>query len=283
MKNKKKLTGEKIARIVMNIIIVLALIVILFPFYWLLLTSIRPKSEIFNISSLITLKPHIGNYKMVFTERPFARYILNSFVIGLETTIISIVIASFAAYAIAKTNISPKIKNLVLSLSLAVSMFPQITIVSPIYVIVKNLGLRNSFFGLLIPYTTFSLPLAIWYLTTFYQGVSHEIDEAAKIDGCNTFQIFYKIITPLIAPGIFTAAILIFISVWNEFLFALVINTDDIWRTVSVGIVMFQGRFTIPWDEISAAAIVVMIPLVLMVFVFQQRIVSGLTAGAVKE
>lgn len=162
-------------------------------------------------------------------------------------------------------------------------MFPQITIVSPIYVMVKNLGLRNSFFGLLIPYTTFSLPLAIWYLTTFYQGVSHEIDEAAKIDGCNTFQIFYKIITPLIAPGIFTAAILIFISAWNEFLFALVINTDDIWRTVSVGIVMFQGRYTIPWDEISAAAIVVMIPLVLMVFVFQQRIVSGLTAGAVKE
>ncbi len=159
MKNKKKLTGEKIAKIVMNIIIVLALIVILFPFYWLLLTSIRPKSEIFNISSLITLKPHIGNYKMVFTERPFARYILNSFVIGLETTIISIMIASFAAYAIAKTNISTKIKNLVLSLSLAVSMFPQITIVSPIYVMVKNLGLRNSFFGLLIPYTTFSLQL----------------------------------------------------------------------------------------------------------------------------
>ncbi|MEZ0536540.1 carbohydrate ABC transporter permease [Caldicellulosiruptoraceae bacterium PP1] len=277
--NKK----ERITKIIVSAFIIGALIIILFPYYWLLLTSIRPKQEIYNISSLITLHPQFGNYLFVFKERPFARYILNSFIIASETTIISLVIASLAAYAIAKTQISQRVKQLVLSLSLAVSMFPQITIVSPIYVIVKDLGLRNSWFGLLIPYTTFSLPLAIWYLTTFYQGVSHEIDEAAKIDGCNTFQIFYKIITPLVMPGIFTSAILIFISVWNEFLFALTINTDDIWRTVAVGIVMFQGRFTIPWDEISAAATIVMIPLIVMVFLFQQKIISGLTAGAVKE
>ena len=146
----------------------------------------------------------------------------------------------------------------------------------------KTMGLRDTYAGLVIPYITFALPLAIWNLTTFFKEIPFELEESAKIDGASVMQTFIKVILPLAAPGTFTTAILVFIAAWNEYLFALTINTKDIRKTVPVAISMFQGQYTIPWGEIAAATIVVTVPLIAMVLVFQRRIVSGLTAGAVK-
>ena len=144
------------------------------------------------------------------------------------------------------------------------------------------MGLRNTHVGLIIPYITFSLPLAIWYLTTFYKEIPFSLEEAAKIDGASPFQSFFLVIAPLAAPGVFTTAILVFIGAWNEYLFAFTLNTDDYMRTVTVGITMFNAQYTIPWGDIAAAAVIVTVPLVVMVLLFQKRIVSGLTSGAVK-
>ena len=162
-------------------------------------------------------------------------------------------------------------------------MFPQIATLSPIYIFLKNLGLTNSYLGLIIPYTTITLPLSIWILVTFFRKIPFDLEEAAKIDGAGIMQTFIRVIFPLAVPGVFTTAILAFIAAWNEFLFALVINTETAYKTVPVGIALFQGQFTIPWGEISAATVIVTVPLVIMVLIFQRRIVSGLTSGSVKE
>jgi multiple sugar transport system permease protein len=259
------------------------LFVILFPFLWQLITSLKPPGELFGDHAFrpIIDHPTLENYKRVFTERPFHLYLWNSFVVASLTTLYSIVIASFAAYAIARLHF--KGKTVILGLVLAVSMFPQIATISPIFLFLQSVKLTNSYLGLIIPYTTFALPLAVWNLTTFFQKIPHDLEEAAKVDGATVLQTFRKVILPLAVPGTFTTAILVFIAAWNEFLFALTINTDEAMKTVPPGISMFQGQYTVPWGEISAASIIVTIPLVIMVLIFQRRIISGITAGAVKE
>ncbi|MGB8001950.1 MAG: carbohydrate ABC transporter permease, partial [Anaerobacillus sp.] len=193
----------------------------------------------------------------------------------------TVLVASFAAYSIARLNFRGK--SIILGVVLSVSMFPQVATISPIYIFLKNLGLTNSYLGLIIPYTTITLPLSIWLLVTFFRKIPFDLEEAAKIDGASLWQTYWKVIMPLAVPGIFTTAILAFIAAWNEFLFALTINTADKYKTVPVGIALFQGQYTIPWGEISAATVVVTVPLVIMVLIFQRRIVSGLTSGSVKE
>jgi ABC-type sugar transport system, permease component len=208
-------------------------------------------------------------------------YLWNSTVVATLTTAYCLVVASLAAYALARLEF--KGKAVVLGLVLAVSMFPQIATISPIFLFMQETGLTNSYLGLILPYTTFALPLAVWNLTVFYRKIPVDLEEAAKIDGATVLQTFRKIILPLAMPGTFTTAILVFLAAWNEFFFALTINTEEAMKTVPVGIVMFQGQYTIPWGEIAAASIIVTIPLVIMVLIFQKRIISGLTAGAVKE
>jgi len=257
--------------------------VVMFPFLWMLITSIKPMTELFGDSSFTpyTQNPTFENFISVFVNYPFLRYLWNSFVVSSITTIYTVFIASFAAYAIARLQF--KGKTFILGLVLSVSMFPQIATISPIYIFLKNLGLTNSYLGLIIPYTTITLPLSIWILVTFFRKIPFDLEEAAHIDGASMLQTYWKVIFPLAAPGIFTTSILVFISAWNEFLFALTINTEEKFKTVPVGIAMFQGQFTIPWGEIAAATIIVTIPLVLLVLAFQRRIVSGLTSGSVKE
>lgn len=262
------------------VLLSLFILAVMFPFYYVLLTSIRKPDEIYSTFKLYTLDPSIGSYINAFTIRPFARYLFNSFVIAFATTGLAISIASFAAYAIARLKF--KGKSVILGVVLAVSMFPQIAVISPMYLFMKNMGLRNTYTGLIIPYITFALPLAIWYLSTFFREIPFSLEEAAKIDGASPLQTFFMVIAPLAAPGVFTTAILVFINAWNEYLFALTINTDDSMRTVTVGITMFNAQYTIPWGDISAAAVIVTIPLIIMVLLFQKRIVSGLTSGAVK-
>jgi multiple sugar transport system permease protein len=257
--------------------------VVMFPFLWMLISSVKPPSELFGDRAFTpyTSHPTLENYISVFAKHPFLRYLWNSTVIATVTTVYTIIVASFAAYAIARLQF--KGKTVILGIVLSVSMFPQIATISPIYIFLKNVGLTNSYLGLIIPYTTFTLPLSIWILVTFFRKIPLDLEEAAKIDGASLMQTYWKVIMPLAVPGIFTTAILVFIAAWNEFLFALTINTDEKYKTVPIGIAMFQGQFTIPWGEIAAATVIVTVPLVIMVLIFQRRIVSGLTSGSVKE
>jgi multiple sugar transport system permease protein len=257
--------------------------VVMFPFLWMLISSIKPATELFGDKAFTpyTSHPTMENYKSVFFEHPFLKYLWNSTVVSTITTVYAVTVASFAAYAIARLQF--KGKTFILGIVLSVSMFPQIATITPIYIFLKNLGLTNSYLGLIIPYSTFTLPLSIWILVTFFRKIPLDLEEAAKIDGATLMQTYWKVIMPLALPGIFTTAILVFIAAWNEFFFALTINTDDKYKTVPIGIAMFQGQFTIPWGEIAAATVVVSVPLVIMVLIFQRRIVSGLTSGSVKE
>jgi len=259
------------------------LFVVMFPFLWQLLASLKPPAELFgaNAFRVIIENPTLENYTRVFTQRPFGTYLWNSTVVATLTTLYSIVIASLAAYAIAWLRFRGK--TVILGLVLAVSMFPQVATISPIFMFLQSVGLTNSYLGLIIPYTTFALPLAIWNMTVFFRKIPFDLAEAAKIDGATVLQTLTRVFFPLALPGVFTTAILVFIAAWNEFLFALTINTEEAMKTVPVGIAMFEGQFTLPWGEISAASIIVTIPLVIMVLLFQRRIVSGLTSGAVKE
>lgn len=274
---------NKKAGIGFYIFLVIFVFVIMFPFLWILLSSVKPLSELFGREafSWFTSNPTIQSYISVFTIRPFHLYLWNSLVVATITTLYTVFVAAFAAYAIARLRF--KGKPIILGVVLSVSMFPQIATISPIYIFLRNIGLTNSHLGLIIPYTTFALPLSIWLLVTFFRKIPFDLEESAKMDGASMMQTYFRIILPLAVPGIFTTAILVFIAAWNEFLFALVINTAEKYKTVPVGIGMFQGQYTIPWGEISAATVIVTVPLVIMVLLFQRRIVSGLTSGAVKE
>ncbi|PLS03213.1 carbohydrate ABC transporter permease [Neobacillus cucumis] len=265
------------------VFLILFVFVVMFPFLWMLISSIKPATELFGDKAFTpyTSDPTMENYKSVFFDHPFLRYLWNSTVVSTITTVYAVTVASFAAYAIARLQFRGK--TFILGIVLSVSMFPQIATITPIYIFLKNLGLTNSYLGLIIPYSTFTLPLSIWILVTFFRKIPLDLEEAAKIDGATLMQTFWKVIMPLALPGIFTTAILVFIAAWNEFFFALTINTDDKYKTVPIGIAMFQGQFTIPWGEIAAATVVVSVPLVIMVLIFQRRIVSGLTSGSVKE
>lgn len=256
--------------------------IVMFPFYWQLVTSISPPGQL----TQLTLIPDLNNastdaYFFIFRERNFGRYLYNSFGVASLSTLFGISIASFSAYAIARMSFPGK--ALLLGLVLSIAMFPQIAIISPIFLFMRDMGLRNTWLGLIIPYMTFSLPLSMWYLTAFFKTIPDSLEDAARIDGCTPIQAFSKVIFPLALPGVFTAAILTFIYAWNEYLFALTINTQDAARTMPVGITMFQGEYTLPWVETSAAVVSVTVPLAIVVLIFQQRIISGATAGAVKE
>lgn len=253
----------------------------LFPFLWQISTSLKGPEQIFKMPpEWIPSRFYFENYKAVFAGRPFHRNLLNSFVTAGSTTAFSVFVASFCAYALARLKF--RFKGLILSLVLSVSMFPAIAIISPLFLFMKEMHLINTYMALILPYTTFSMPLSIWNLTSFFREIPFELEEAAKVDGCTPFQAFRQVIIPLAAPGLFTTAILVFISAWNEFLFALTFTTNDAARTVPVAIAMFPGLHEIPWAEIAAASVVVTLPLVALVLLFQRRIIAGLTSGAVK-
>lgn len=272
-------------KIVFYLFVCLFLFAVLFPFFWQFITSIKPPAELFGerAFSFYTSNPSLQSYINVFTDekRPFLRYLWNSTVVASITTAFSLIIASFTSYAIARLHFRGK--SILLGVILAVSMFPQIATIAPVYLFLQQFHLTNSYLGLILPYTTFALPLAIWNLTTYYRQIPLELEESAKVDGASALQRFYRIIVPLVLPGTFTTAILVFIAAWNEFLFALTINTEEVYKTIPVGIALFQGQFIIPWGDIAAATVIVTIPLVVMVLFFQRWIVAGLTSGAVKE
>jgi multiple sugar transport system permease protein len=266
-----------------TILYVLVSVIVLFssgPFLWQAVTSLKPDSEIIRLPPILPHEPTAAHYVSIFTNHPFLRIIFNSFIVATCTTVFSLIAGSLCAFGLAKLRV--KYTALILIFVLSVSMFPPIATVSPLFIIIRALGLRDTWWALILTYTTFSLPLSIWILTNFFRGIPDDIFLAAKIDGCSNLQAFCKIILPLSAPGIFTTAILVFIFSWNEFLFALTFTSTPASRTIPVGIALFPGLHEVPWGEIAAASIIVTIPLIFLVLLFQRRIIEGLTAGAVK-
>lgn len=250
------------------------------PFLWQVITSLKPAFELSKLPPLLPSAVETGHYVSVFEGRPFARIILNSVVVASLTTLYCVLIGSFAAFAVAKLKFPGR--SLVLGLVLSISMFPPIATVSPLYLIIRAVGLRDTYAALVFPYATFALPLAIWIMTSFFRDIPDDLMKAARVDGCTPFQAFRKVIVPLAAPGIFTAAILVFIFSWNEFLYALTFTSTEKTRTIPVGIALFPGLHEQPWGEIAAASVIVTVPVILLVLVFQRKIVAGLTAGSVK-
>ncbi len=263
--------------------ITLLLAFCLAPFVWLLDTSLKTADDLYSIPpKLLPVPADFRNYLMIWQGRPFLQNVINSAVIASAATTISLLIGSLCAYALARLRFRGK--SMILAMVLAVSMFPGIAIVSPLYLFFSRLALINSKPALIFPYVTFTLPLCVWLLTAFFRELPADLEEAALVDGATPLQAFKKVIVPLAAPGVFTAAILIFIFVWNEFLFARTFMNSAASYTVPPAISMFEGTgtFVIPWGQITAASAVVTLPLVVLVLFFQRRIISGLTAGAIK-
>jgi multiple sugar transport system permease protein len=250
------------------------------PLLWQLATSLKTIPELTLLPPLLPRHPTTEHYAAIFQGHPFLRIMGNSFIVAASCTALSLLIGAMAAFALAKLPFRGK--GLMLGLVLAISMFPPIATVSPLYMIIRALGIRDTLLALIITYTTFSLPLTIWVLTNFMRAIPQELYHASRIDGCTPFQSFHKVILPLSAPGLFATAILVFIYAWNEFLFALTFTATAASRTVPVAIALFPGLHEVPWGEIAAASMVVIIPPLALVFAFQKRIIEGLTAGAIK-
>lgn len=250
------------------------------PLTWQLVTSLRPTPELTTLPPLLPTRITFDHYVAVFGGHPFGRIIVNSVIVAAGTTLIALAVGSAAAFALAKLRVRRHLA--ILAFVLATSMFPPIATVSPLYVVINALGLRDTLVALVITYASFALPLAIWVLTNFLRQVPDEIYAAARIDGCTPWQAFVRVILPLAAPGLVATGLLVFIFSWNEFLLALTFTATTRARTIPVGIALFPGVHEVPWGEIAAASIVVTVPLLVLVLLFQRRIVAGLTAGAVR-
>jgi multiple sugar transport system permease protein len=257
----------------------------LIPLIWIISLSLKTPETVAD-QSFIPQDWSLENYKSLFeggiSDSPFIKPLINSLGIALITTVISITLAAFAAYAIARLDFPGK--TLILAGALAIAIFPQISTIGPLFDMWRAIGLYDTWPGLIIPYLTFSLPLAIYVLVAFFREIPWDLDQAAQVDGATPFQAFRKVIVPLAAPGTFTAAILVFIFAWNDFLFAISLTSSDASRTVPAALAFFTGesQFTEPTGSIAAAAVIVTIPIIVFVLFFQRRIVSGLTSGAVK-
>jgi len=252
-----------------------------FPFYWAIVSSLKSGSELFKIEFWPS-QPAWDNYVAVFREQPFGRNILNSVFVAVSTVLLSLSLAVAAAYALGR--IQFRGRTLLLFVVLGVSMFPQIAVLSGMFELIRAMGLYNNLLALTLSYMIFTLPFTVWVLTTFMRELPKELEEAAIVDGAKPYTIVTKVFMPLMGPALATTGLLAFIAAWNEFLFALTFTLSSEMRTVPVAIALISGAssFELPWGNIMAASVIVTVPLIILVLIFQRRIVSGLTAGAVK-
>ncbi|HET8622020.1 MAG TPA: carbohydrate ABC transporter permease [Gemmatimonadales bacterium] len=251
-----------------------------FPFYWAVVASLTPEARLFENPSLLPTEIVTAHYRALFAERNFWVPIRNSLIVAGTTTAFCVAIGAFCAYALARLEFRGR--TALLGFILAVGMFPQISVVSPLYLLLRELRLINTYPGLVLPYLTFAMPLTVWLLVGFFRQLPAELEEAAMVDGAGRLRAFLEVIVPLAVPGIATTAILTFVYSWNEFLFALSFTLGPERQTVPVAIALFRGQYQVPWGQILAAAVVATAPVTLLVLAFQRRIVQGLTAGAVK-
>jgi multiple sugar transport system permease protein len=270
--------GRSTGWTVVNILVV---VYALFPVLWILSLSLKPTSSVKD-GELIPSQITFENYKGIFQGDIFTSALINSIGIGLITTVIAVVVGGMAAYAVARLAFPGK--RLLIGVALLIAMFPQISLVTPIFNMWRSIGLFDTWPGLIIPYITFALPLAIYTLSAFFREIPWDLEKAAKMDGATPAQAFRKVIAPLAAPGIVTAAILVFIFAWNDLLLALSLTATQRAITAPVAIANFTGssQFEEPTGSIAAGAMVITIPIIIFVLIFQRRIVAGLTSGAVK-
>ncbi len=273
-KRQKEISGWSLA-------IIIIFVASLVPVVWIVMLSLKTPATATDGSFI----PHawtLSNYSDIFKLGTFTSALRNSIGIGLIATLLAVALASSAAYAIARLDFRGK--RVILAVALGVAMFPQISLVGPLYNLWRQIGLYDTWPGLIIPYMTFALPLSIYTLSAFFREIPWELEQAAQVDGATPFQAFRKVIVPLATPGIVTTFIIVFIICWNDFVFAISLTSTSRAQTVPAAISSFPGvsQFTVPYGDIAAAAVVVTIPVMLLVLIFQRRIVAGLTAGAVK-
>lgn len=258
------------------------MLVNVFPFFWVLITSFKPGSEIYGAQTafrMIALSPTIGNYETVIAKG-ILHSVFNSFVVSTITTLYVVAVSSLSAYILARCHFRGR--TALMALILGISMFPQMIVVGPIFNMFYQLRLLNSYW-VTMAYSTITLPSAVWIMVAHFKRIPLSVEEAAKIDGCSEWGTLWKVIFPMAAPGVFTTAIMTFIAAWNEYLLTLTLNAEKAYQTVPVAINALRTQFSILWGEIAAATVLVVIPTLAMVLLFQKQIISGITSGAVKE
>jgi trehalose/maltose transport system permease protein len=274
-------TGALIRRGLFYLLVAIIVVYAVFPFYYAILSSMKSGSELFRVD-YFPFKWNFGNYTSVFRDQPFATNIWNSLVVSFSVVVLSLFLGITAAFALAR--IQFRGRAFLLVTTLGVSMFPQVAVLSGMFQLIRGLGLYNHLTALIISYMIFTLPFTVWVLTTFLRELPKELEEAAILDGASSWLIIRRVFMPLMWPALVTTGLLAFIAAWNEFLFALTFTLTNDMRTVPVGIGLMSGAsaYELPWGNIMAASVIVTVPLVILVLAFQRRIVSGLTAGAVK-
>jgi trehalose/maltose transport system permease protein len=270
-----------IRRAAFALLVVVIVVYAVFPFYWSIVSSLRTGQALFS-TTLVPRSFDLGNYVAVFREQPFARNILNSLLVAATTVLLSLGLAAPASYALGRIAFRGRVP--LLFAFLGVSMFPQIAVLSGMFAIIQALGLYNRLLGLSLCYLLITLPLTVWVLTSFMRDLPREIEEAAIVDGASPLLLIWRVLLPLMAPALAATGLLAFIAAWNEFLFALTFTITSDTRTVPVAIALISGAtgYELPWGNVMAASVTVTLPLVLLVLIFQRRIVAGLTAGAIK-
>lgn len=272
---------KKVSKVCMYLFIILFVGIIVLPFIWLVLGSFKNMKELFAVPvQILPSKLRIKNFTDVFKTQPFGSYIVNSLVTSILTTVFVIVIGSLASYSLARVRI--KGKKMILTALLSITLLPPITLLNPLYFLLSKCHLLNTWWGLAMVLTATELPMAIWFLNSFFANISTEMEEAAMIDGANMRVQILNIIMPLVSPGVFTIAIMTFINSWNNYLFAQVFNPLPKARTVTVALTLFQIDNYLPWNLISAAAVIVTLPLIIIILVLQKKIIGGMMEGGVK-
>ena len=269
------------ARLGFYLLVTAIVLYALFPFYYAIVTSFKTGPELFSVD-YFPVRWHWDNYTAVFREQPFAHNIFNSVLVSFTVVALSLLLGVTAAFALGRVRFRGR--GLLLLTVLGVSMFPQVAVLSGMFELIRGLGLYNNLLGLVVSYLIFTLPFTVWVLTTFMRDLPKELEEAAIMDGATPWQIIVKVFLPLMWPALVATGLLAFIAAWNEFLFALTFTLSNEQRTVPVAIALISGasQYELPWGNIMAASVIVTLPVVGLVLIFQRRIVSGLTAGAVK-
>ena len=269
------------ARLISDGLILLALLVYAVPFFWQLLTSFKPEAELLRVPPLLPTRLTLEHYRVVFEQSLIPRALANSLGIATITTGLALLLGVPAAYAIARLPVPGK--NLLLLAIVGSTAFPQIATVSPLYLILRALGLRDSWLALVLAHTSFALPLTIWLLAGFIREIPAALEESAAVDGASTTQTLARIVLPLMAPGLASTALLTFLFSWNEFLFAYTFTASEASRTVPVALALFPGVFEVPWGDIAAASMLASLPPVVIVLALQRHLIRGLLAGAIRE
>jgi multiple sugar transport system permease protein len=252
-----------------------------FPALWILFTSLKTESELMRLPiTLVPEAPTLDNYVRVFVDQPILTFLWNSLAVAVLSTLLCVTVSALAAYALVRLRVP--YGNLVLTVLLAIAMFPLVSLMVPLFQVMRAANLLNTWPALVLPYAVLSMPVCTLVLMSFFQDIPADLENAAMIDGTSRLGALWHVVIPLSAPGVFTAAILAFVNAWDEFLLALTLSSRVSARTVPVGITLYQGEFSFPWPIISAALIVAIVPVCILIAVFQERVVGGLTAGGVK-